>query len=608
MQETREEIKSRMIRTAAKIWGYPEINSENEFDPLVSLLLNVNAAEFERLSGQVAASRTRVLERMIQVMTPEILTGALPAHAVVHAVSTNDQDTVLPQEQFTSGTSEQTFFFAPAGRTVLSQHLVKYVATSHNFFQYKTGSTKEIIEHNPNDTSIANNTVWLGLTNAQSAFHQLQFFFQADMLVEKNMFYNQLLHTTWVNGNGHPLKMNAGYNNELLNENNLNVEQILRQDVSINSILLKNINDIYRHQFVTVSDTRGYNHKKTPAEIENSFSEKIISLLGKEPVYWVKISFPENIHTRLLQEVNYYANCFPVVNKQLHELTYELKDLINILPLLSNSHFFDLEEVITQEGKLLNVRNVHDTDEQPLKIVLRSGGVSRFDDRDAAAAIENIIQLLRDDSAAFSAIGKNFVAQEMKHLQQIINRLSQQLLQKNIQQIQSPHLIVKGTKEHRTQSVFVKYWSTDGAAANGIKLGTQLAAYKSNAISYHDAFFITPTIGGRNALTPTDKVTAYKHALLSKNRIISHEDIQLYCRLTMGDRLKEVVVKKGIMISGEINQGYIKTLDVTLKMTKLAYLSFIENNELEYWKEYIGQQLTNRSQSLTPYRIFIEEA
>ncbi|MCC6287224.1 MAG: type VI secretion system baseplate subunit TssF [Chitinophagaceae bacterium] len=608
MQETREEIKNRMIRTAAKIWGYPEINAENEFDPLVSLLLNVNAAEFERLSDQSAASRTRILERMIQVMTPEILTGALPAHAVVHAVSTNEQDTILPQEQFTSGTDQQTFFFAPAARTSLSRHLVKYVATSHNFYQYKAGNTKEIIEHRPDNTAIANNTVWLGLTNAQGALHRLQFFFQADMLVEKNMFYSQLPHTIWMNGNGQPLKINPGYNNNLLNENNLDVKQILEQDVSINSVVLKNINDIYRHQFVTVSETRRNNHKKTPAEIENSFPEKISSMLGKEHVYWIKISFPENIHSRLLQEVNYYANCFPVVNKQLYELTYELKDFINILPLLSNSHFFDLEEVITQEGTVLNVRNVHNTDERPLKIVLRSGGVSRFDDRDAAAAIENIIQLLRDDSAAFSAIGKNFVAQEMKHLQQVINRLSQQLLQKNIQQIQSPHLIVKGTKEHRAQSIFVKYWSTDGVAANGIKVGTQLVAYKSNAISYHDAFFITPTIGGRNALTPTDKVTAYKHALLSKNRIISREDIQLYCRLTMGDRLKEVIVEKGIMISGQINQGYIKTLDITLKMTKLAYLSFIENNELEYWREYIWQQLTNRSQSLTPYRVFIEEA
>ena len=45
-----DRIKDRILRRAARMWGYSELEAETSFDPIVSLLLSASAAELEKLS------------------------------------------------------------------------------------------------------------------------------------------------------------------------------------------------------------------------------------------------------------------------------------------------------------------------------------------------------------------------------------------------------------------------------------------------------------------------------------------------------------------------------------------------------------------------------
>ena len=72
MNESREHIRNRMLQNAAKIWGYPETEEASNFDPLVGLLLSVNAAELERLSNEIYHSRNRVMDRIVQLLAPDV--------------------------------------------------------------------------------------------------------------------------------------------------------------------------------------------------------------------------------------------------------------------------------------------------------------------------------------------------------------------------------------------------------------------------------------------------------------------------------------------------------------------------------------------------------
>src|SRR2546423_14597202 len=86
MEESRHHIKTRMLKNAARSWGYPETEAENNFDPLVAMLLASCSTELEKISGEIHASRARVLERLVQLLSPDVLTGALPAHGIACAL------------------------------------------------------------------------------------------------------------------------------------------------------------------------------------------------------------------------------------------------------------------------------------------------------------------------------------------------------------------------------------------------------------------------------------------------------------------------------------------------------------------------------------------
>lgn len=86
MQESREHIKTRMLKNAARAWGYPETEAENNFDPLVAMILAACSTELEKISDEIHASRARVLERLVQLLSPDVLTGALPTHAIACAL------------------------------------------------------------------------------------------------------------------------------------------------------------------------------------------------------------------------------------------------------------------------------------------------------------------------------------------------------------------------------------------------------------------------------------------------------------------------------------------------------------------------------------------
>ena len=78
-----DRIKDRILRRAARMWGYSELEAETSFDPIVSLLLSASAAELEKLGFELESSRSRIIERVLEVMFPEEVSGVIPARTLL---------------------------------------------------------------------------------------------------------------------------------------------------------------------------------------------------------------------------------------------------------------------------------------------------------------------------------------------------------------------------------------------------------------------------------------------------------------------------------------------------------------------------------------------
>lgn len=609
-----------MIKTAARVWGYTEDESASAFDPLVNLLFAACALELEKISGEVAASRARLLERMVQLLSPEVLNGPLPAHAVLHARGVEEGARLRDTDQFfvsqristvyESNNQFKDIFFSPTAPFHINTATVQYLATGYQLFCYREKIAKEVIAHCLPGRELSPAVLWLGISGSPASLDQTQCYFEIRNEVNRELFYTNLPAARWYYDN-HELTAEPGYNQEEISGERLDIEELLTRKNTSSYKIKEQVNAFYKNRFITLQMPDGITNAgpSIPAELLQCFDKKDLQPLQQQSLRWIKIVFPENIPSTVLQDVVCHFNCFPVINRQLHELSYRMHDLVNIIPLQVADSFFDLHEIADQEGTIYNLRTVRKNEKEKLSVLLRQGGVARFDERNAAAIVEHIIQLLSDESAAFAVLGREFMAGEMKQLQQLIYKLEQQLQARQLHREHTPFLVVRPTGAEKINNLLITFWSTGGSQGNQVKAGTSLQAYKTADLYHHqDIILVSGTVGGRDRLSASESITAYKSALLSRDRLVSMEDIKLFCQLQLGNKAKKVKVEKGVMVAQQVSQGFARTIDVHIVLSRKDYLDAQEKNQLTFWKENLVLQLSKKSAGLTPFRVFIEEA
>lgn len=621
MQESRHHIKTRMLKNAARAWGYPETEAENNFDPLVSMLLTACSVELEKISGEIHASRARVLERLVQLLSPDVLTGALPAHAIASAVPVEpttllEADAQLYTHRKLASRSEneepvKDIFFSPTSSFQLTGASIRFMATGNQLYRISQTFSKEVIAHSDGGKELPPSTLWLAIDEPAVSLHETLFYFDFRNEADRRLFFHQLPKAEWQ-VNGQPLQHVPGFGNREISGERLDLNGILNRDYDVSSKIKKHVNALYKPSFVTLYDEQGIsagNEKNPPLPdiIRLTFGAKELQPLQQQSLRWISIRFPDTIPNRLLKDVVCIMNCFPVINSRLHETNYRLQELINIIALQSDDFFLDLEQVSDDEGKVLNTRSF-EKGEEAFALLMRNGGVGRFDERDASAIVDYLLQLLRDDSAAFASLGNDFMNTEMKQLQQTINKLEQRLFTRQANNAQTPYLVIRNNVKQPRRNLFIRFWSTSGPEGNNIKAGTSLQLYKGGSLAGNMATLVTTTQGGRSKLSTTETVLAYKSALLSKDRLITAEDIKAFCHYQLGERVQTIAVQKGVMIHPDQQKGFVKTIDVVIAVNRKAYDNMHENGELQFWTNNLIQLLEEKSAALMPYRVFIRQA
>ncbi len=578
MVETKAHIKDRMLKAASAAWGYSDKIRESDFDPLLALLMEVYAAELERISNEISMSRERVLQKMIQLMAPDVFTAPVPAQAILHAESLEGRVLLQPGEQFflprgPQASADEDCWFSPAGSYFITDAVVRYMATDQKLIRYNSPAAGETVS--VLNVPLPSNVIWLGV--AGMTLKDAQFYFELDNAA----FYHYLPQAKWWCGD-QQLSTKPGFNSPTGDGDELSIW--LQAPHNVSRIATRLANELFRHRFVQMveaPDEKG----ETPEGIR----------LDGENLTWIKLEFPENITASMFTGLQCQVNCFPVINLRLHELTHRLKDWVNFIPLLceQGQQFFDLHSVIDQDGKPFR------------SVLLRKGGAGRFDERDARTVTEHLLQLLRDESAAFATYNREFMTNEIKQVQQVILRLSRQMEGRDAAADPVPYLEIMAGDAVPNRHLVVEYWSTRGARANLIKSGTMLIAYKNGGLRQGSIFLITQTQGGRDRLLPHESLPAYKSAVLSKDRILSAEDIRLFCIRETGARARLVEVKKGVMIAQGRQSGYVRTIDVFIRFDHHEYDNMKEHKTLGHWQELLQYKLAERSMAFMPFRVFI---
>ncbi len=608
-QQTKEQIKNRMIKKAASLWGVAANEIEMSFDPIVSLLIAACASEIEKISSEVDGSQTRITEKVIQLMTPDAMDGPTPAQAILYADPTDNVTQIKPEFLFNFKKKEivkkttvkhTDLYFSPVQDFNLVNAKVAFIAAGNTVIQLDEKKRRKIVAQQLTNSKLEPSTLYLGVSSKLKhfPFDDLSFYFELQEVEDKNLFYHHLKNAEWFVDDT-KLDVKGGlYNSD--KGQLLDLKSIF-EDVSskTNNTSQRIINGYSHHYITTKSIEKGKEISESKfEEAEATFKEHKIKVDGD--LRWIKIVFPRIINNDILKNVHCSLNSFPVMNRELKSFTNQIKEYINILPIKTEDLFFDMKSISNTEGKSYTSRSKDNSDEDKGTFVMRSNNVGKLDKRKAREYIVHLIELLKDESASFSFLDNDFLHANLKGLNQSISLLEKKATETSDEMTQTSYVILKPYKPN--ENLIVEYWTTNGVAANNIKSGSDLTLYKGIGVETRGSYLMTTSHGGKDDLSMQDRLNSYRRSLLSRDRIVTKEDVKALCHELYGDKIALVDIDKGYSKALDLNKGLVQCIEIVLTPNKQI------NTGIEEWdtiNSNLLYYLEKNSINVFPYKIKI---
>lgn len=601
--ETKNEIKARIMREAAREWGFKGINDIdlNSFDPVVDLMLGACSFELEKLSHELANSRTRIFERMLEVLTPEILSSAQPAYSIMHARPTEAKHLTTKYEQFYCKSVEykKDLFFAPLDEFKLFDAKVRHVAFDDKIYSVNERLEKEISANTHYGQKLPGSTYYIGLeVNPHiRSINDFTFYFDWKNKDNKNELLQYLASSTWSIG-GNDLTRIIGHNNGDSHEDSDTIISAL----GFNNFICKNVHALCKPHFVTIKEDQlqmSDIKSKYPSVFATCFDESLIASM-QEDLIWIEIHVPP-ILNQYLGDLQVLINCFPIINRKLVEKQDKLQGDIHILPLeLLEEYFVGMEGVHNSSQIPYSEIAIKDTDKIDFGMyALRTNGVKRFDNREAKDMMEYVMDLIISEASAFKGIAYSALSSDFHELDQVFTRIKKNVTLTTGEIQDSLFLFAKPFLNDNM--IYLKYWTSDGERANRVPRNTLLKLHNNASYHSNSCVLVSATSGGRAPKKNEESVHQFKETVLSRNRVVTREDIKKMCINQMGKQnIKSIKVENGVLY-GKTNQEGLRACICVYLEKNLA--SSINEEEYQQLCLEVERKLNHKSMGVYPIRL-----
>lgn len=609
---TKEAIKTRMLRIALTYW---ETKNTDELDPLVKLLMEALSAELYDVINDIRNAEGRILEKMAHLLAPDLLTSPSPAHAVLQALPGEPSEKLTTDDQFylekkiaskKDGPLDTSvdIYFAAVNRVRIFDAQVLQIFTGTNLYSIDPGGSKLLTANVQNSGQANECCLWIGMeiNTRLTELNGMSFYFDLKNIetAVADFVYQNLPFSRWYI-NGQETEVEAGLPDEISSGENESDKDISNADLL--SSIRKNLNAYYDRKFMTIQDSKSAVNEESlityPGIFKGLFTEAVLQKLTKK-LLWVKIVFPTSIQQELLNEINVKANAFPVMNCRRNEIRYRLRSGRNIIPIpnAQNESFVTVKSLSDGVTQYKSIPFRKAGDENVGTFTLRTGGLERFDSRNGKEMINYLLELLRSESAAFSAFGQDFIASTLKEMNQFIALMEQKTNATIKDANEIPSYIIVKPIENR-ELMYLEYWTTNTELANNIRSGTRLQQGRGVSVKPDSVMLLTPAVGGKDKLKSEEKLYAFKYGLMTRDRIVTVEDIRNFCFYELGNKLGKVTVRKGLEISDNPKEGIKRTIDVALTPAQAA-----QGNDWQLVCEQMKSKLQSRSGISNNYRVF----
>ncbi|TGE29466.1 type VI secretion system baseplate subunit TssF [Hymenobacter metallicola] len=602
---TKTAIKTRLTHKAAELWGYSEAEMEG-FDPLVQMLMEACAVELEKIGQEIQSTQHRLVDRLASLLNPDVVDAPRPAHAIAQAMPREPQALLPSDAQFVyqrpaagRQVTTQPVFFSPLQPTSLTHGRVRYLATDTTLWQLETSLQKRVIAQAALPMPTEHRRIWIGLElhPEVTSLGQLSFYLDWANEPQRNIYASFLPGESWRLGDA-LLPVAPGLEDED------QATPFLHQEYDFLQRVEQHVRAVYAPRFVRLQPgaataLTSYVPQPYPAALKAQLPAAALEQLT-QPLVWLEIRFSHALPPEALTNLLCGINCFPVLNRRLHKRLFRLQQALNIFPLDSEEPFLAMREVYSLSNVVYRSTALTGLkDSETDTYTLRSHGVGRFDARTGKQALGELLELLRDESRAFSATGTDFISSTLRELNQNLARLEERLGRDGVAQSTAPYVLLR--PHDVNDSVYLEYWSSDGAAANRLAPGSRLQVYDGQYLD--EVQLLTSTLGGQERPRPEERVHALRKNLLSRNRIVTLEDIKAACWAELGSQLQQVQVEKGFRNGTTPAAGFVRCIRITLMPAASSRLS---GPEWQQTAEDLQVTLASQSAMNLPYEVSVK--
>lgn len=576
---SKEVIKARMLQNATKLWGLKNIQS---LDPFVKLLIDAFSTEVFKANNEIQSINGRILERLAKLLTPTNYTHPTPAHAIAFCMPEDDTEILMEHSEFflkkhlssfrkTQSDKQVEIPFTPVDNVELVKAQTVLMIAGNTVYHIDDQLNKIPIHRISSDVADYRNvTIGIDITDYNSEiFPEKLSLFCSNPTYEKLDFVYRLLPHIKVFHNNIPLQVVSGisYREDIEQDG---YEGIFEEQ-SIRHKIKQDVKNLYHHKFIEISGIYpSLIRKLTPGLPENiDDGSSVFEPFRHKKILWLKLEFPPQFTSEILENFSFVLNAFPVYNRGWKKTEYNLDIMGNNIPMETNEEEFFLyvEEVVDGLGKRYSeIPFTPNEDIEKGLFTVRKGGMERFTSRNATDLMSHVMELLRDEVAAFAIINRDKVKDVLGEISDKMKGLMKKVDQANRELKEDVNYVIIEPLENSVHT-YASFWISHASLANSIRPGTDLNSQKKLQV----ITLITESTGGAEEKKQSDTILAYKYALTTRDKIISAEDVKNYCKMMMSTELKKVSVKRGTMISDKPKEGFIRTVDVEITAQNYAF-------------------------------------
>lgn len=605
---SKESIKNRMLRNISILW---DVQGADNIDPIVKLLIESLSSEIFKLFGEFTDMEDRILSRLSMAMTPTTELVAKPAHAIVQ-LPVEESDVVISKDNTTLYFNDLNFLrqnsikrigFTPIVSTKLINATVTTFIIENSIYNVSPNLKKYPVAYAQKNEEHLNFTTWIGIDVADKVVNieNLSLYFDIANIDNKAEYLRLLPYTKW-SLNEKELYIKEGCDNmESTSINESPYTSVLSDKICCD------ISAKYKKHYLTIKTPINSvkNEKKLfPEELIELYDPDVIESY-KKPLIWLKVKFPPHFNSSMIKYLLVDINIIPIVNLSLssQKMTVNNTSVIIPLPVGKSEYYINVEDVSDSSNKkYVEFEHKGFTEKSGDDLgtySIRKGGCERFETNDAKNYLIRLIDLLRDESGAFSSIKSDDLQDRADDLMKCIEQLEISSDVDNANTDTSVYLMADNATHNEALSI--RYWVSNGTITNNIKAGSNITIKTSAAYLPNTVPLITTFKDGE--LPPdTSKINnIYRYWLTSQNSIFSRMDIINFCKAYYSKQVKTIRVESGAVISHRPNEGVVNAINIYIEL-----YNGLSRIAIEDFKENLIDVLESRSPVHYNYKLFIE--